>query len=95
MFYLISMDYTSQLLDSLLSEIDPLEQSKVDVKMGVAAKISTAMDAKGWRKQDLQKAMGASPKEVRRWLSGTENFTLDLLVQSEAVLEIKLLTKSL
>lgn len=89
------MNYTSQLLESLLSEIDPLEQSKVDVKMGVAARIATAMDAKGWSKQDLQKAMGASPRQVRRWLSGTENFTLNLLVQLEAVLEIKLLTKSL
>lgn len=88
------MSYTSHLLDSLLSEIDPLEQSKVDVKMDIAARIATAMDAKGWSKQDLQKAMGVSPKQVRMWLSGTENFTLDLLVQLEAVLEIKLLTKS-
>lgn len=89
------MSYTSNLLDSLLSEIDPLEQSKVDVKMGVAARIATAMDSKGLSKQDLQKAMGANPRQVRRWLSGTENFTLDFLVQLEAVLEIKLFTKSL
>lgn len=89
------MNNTSQLLDSLLSEIDPLEQSKVDIKMDVAARISTAMDAKGLSKQDLQKIIGASPRQVRRWLSGTENFTLDLLVQLESVLGIKLLTKSL
>jgi len=89
------MNYTSQLLDSLLSEIDPLEQSKVDVKMGVASRIATAMDSKGWSKRDLQKVMGASPSQITRWLSGTENFTLDLLVQLETVLEIKILTKSL
>jgi ribosome-binding protein aMBF1 (putative translation factor) len=89
------MNYTSQLLDSLLSEIDPLEQSKVEVKMEVAARIATAMESKGWSKRDLQKVMGASPSQVTRWLSGTENFTLDLLVQLEAVLEIKILTKSL
>ncbi|WP_026967433.1 helix-turn-helix domain-containing protein [Algoriphagus terrigena] len=89
------MNYTSHLLESLLSEIDPLEQSKVDVKMGVAAKIASARDSKGWSKRDLQKVMGANPSQVTRWLSGTENFTLDLLVQLEAVLEIKILTKSL
>ncbi|GAB3221252.1 helix-turn-helix transcriptional regulator [Algoriphagus aestuariicola] len=88
------MSYTSHLLDSLLSEIDPLEQSKVDVKMEVAARIAAVMDSKGWSKRDLQKVMGASPAKVRRWLSGTENFTLDLLVHLEAVLGIKLLTKS-
>jgi ribosome-binding protein aMBF1 (putative translation factor) len=85
------MNYSNQLLDSLLSEIDPLEQSKVDVKMGVAARIATAMNEKGLSKQDLQKVTGASPRQVRRWLSGTENFTLDLLVQLEAVFGIKLL----
>jgi ribosome-binding protein aMBF1 (putative translation factor) len=89
------MNYSSQLLDSLLSEIDPLEKSKVDVKMGVAARIATAMEEKGCSKRDLQKAMRASRSQVTRWLSGTENFTLDLLVQLEALLEIKLLTKSL
>lgn len=89
------MSYTSHLIDSLLSEIDSLEQSKVNVKMGIAAKIATSMESKGWGKRDLQKATGAKASQVRRWLSGTENFTVDLLVKLEAVLGIKLLTKSL
>lgn len=87
------MCYTSHLLDTLLSEIDPLEQSKVDVKMGVAARIATAMDAKGLSKQDLQKAMGASPRQVRRWLSGTHNFSIDTLVELEFALNLTLLIK--
>ncbi|MEB2774991.1 helix-turn-helix domain-containing protein [Algoriphagus sp. D3-2-R+10] len=85
----------NQLLKSLLSEIDPLEQSKVDTKMDVAARIATAMDSKGWNNQDLQKVMGASPLQIRKWLSGTYNFTLDSLVQLEEVLDVKLLNKSL
>lgn len=87
------MSYTSHLLDSLISEIDPLEQSKVDVKMGVSASIATAMDSKGLSKQDLQKAMGASPAKVRRWLSGTHNFSIDTLVELEFALNLTLLIK--
>lgn len=81
------------MLDSLISEIDPLEQSKVDVKMGVSASIATAMDSKGLSKQDLQKAMGASPAKVRRWLSGTHNFSIDTLVELEFALNLTLLIK--
>ncbi|RAI86804.1 helix-turn-helix domain-containing protein [Algoriphagus yeomjeoni] len=85
----------NQLLKSLLSEIDPLEQSKVDTKMDVAARIAIAMESKDWHNQDLQKAMRTSLLQIRKWLSGTYNFTLDSLVQLEEVLDIKLLNKSL
>ena len=87
------MNNTSQLLDSLLLEIDPLEQSKVDVKMDIAARIATAMDVKGLSKQDLQKAMGASPRQVKRWLSGTQNFSIDTLIELEFALNLTLLIK--
>jgi len=47
------------MLKSLQSEIDPLQQSKVDTKMEVAASIASAMDSKGWNNLDLQKVIGA------------------------------------
>lgn len=59
--------------------------------MEVAAKIATDMNSKGWNKEDLQKAMGTSPSHIRKWLSGTHNFTLDSIVELEKVLDIKLL----
>lgn len=85
----------NQLLISLLAEIDPLDQSKIDAKMEVAAKIATAMNSKGLTNQELQKVMNLSPLQTREWLSGTHNFTLENLVLLEKALEIQFLNKSL
>jgi len=84
--------YNDEALNSLLSEITPEEQAKTDAKMLLAVKIADAMQAKGWNKTRLMKEMGKSnPSEITRWLSGTQNFTVDTLVDLERVLEIKLL----
>lgn len=84
----------STLLSSLLSEIDPLEQSKTDAKMEIAAKIAQAMEAKKWKKKDLLKAVRKdNPSIITKWLSGTHNFTTETLVELEHALNIKLLNK--
>lgn len=64
---------------------------QVKYKMLLAAAIEDAMKAKGWRKQDLMKAMQIkSPSILSRWFSGTHNFTVDTLVAIQNVLEINL-----
>jgi len=84
--------YKDEALNSLLSEITPSEQAKTDAKMLLAVKIADAMQAKGWNKTRLMKKMRKSnPSEITRWLSGTQNFTVETLVDLERVLEIKLL----
>jgi ribosome-binding protein aMBF1 (putative translation factor) len=84
--------YNDEALNSLLSEITPAEQAKTDAKMLIALKIADAMQAKGWNKTRLMKEMGkTNPSEITRWLSGTQNFTVETLVDLEQVLEIKLL----
>jgi len=84
--------YNDEAIDRLLSEITPEEQAKTDAKMLLAMKIADAMQAKGWNKTRLMKEMGkTNPSEITRWLSGTQNFTVDTLVDLERVLEIKLL----
>ncbi len=82
----------TNLIDDLLKEISPLEQSKTDAKMIIAAKIDEAMKAKGWKKKDLLEAVGkGNPSIVTKWLSGTHNFTVDTLVEIENALGIQLL----
>lgn len=79
-------------LSKLLDEITPEEQEKTDIKMMLAAKIADAMQAKGWNKTLLLKAMGkTNPSEITRWLSGTHNFTTDTLIDLQRVLGINLL----
>ena len=75
-----------------MREISPLEQTKTDTKMIIAAKIDEAMKAKGWKNKDLLEAVGKeNPSIVTKWLSGTHNFTVDTLVEIENALGIQLL----
>jgi len=84
--------FSSILIDDLLDSIDPVEQAKVDAKMLIAAKIADAMKAKGWRNNDLLKAVNKeNPSIITKWLSGTHNFTVDTLVELGNALDINLL----
>jgi transcriptional regulator with XRE-family HTH domain len=87
----IKENYSSNLIDDLLSKIKPEEQEQVDYKMKLAAKIYAGLRAKGWKSLDLAKALDLkSPSLVSKWLSGTHNFTVDTLVDIQRVLNIQL-----
>lgn len=80
------------LITELLDSISPQESQKIEKRMLLAAKIDDAMKAKGWRKKDLMLAMGKkNQSEITRWLSGTHNFTSDLLIDLETALNTNLL----
>lgn len=88
----INEDYSSGLVEGLLSNIKPEEQEKIDYKMKLAAKIYEGLKAKGWKNLDLAQALRLkSPSLVSKWLSGTHNFTVDTLTDIQRVLDIKLL----
>ncbi|SHN29938.1 Helix-turn-helix [Chitinophaga sp. CF418] len=85
-------DYTSDLVNNLLSHITPTEQDQIDHKMKMAAKIHAGLKAKGWKSLDLARELHLkSPSLVSKWLSGTHNFTMDTLVDIQRVLGIRLL----
>jgi ribosome-binding protein aMBF1 (putative translation factor) len=84
-------NYSSDILDELLSEITPEEQRRTDKRMLLAARIEDAMKAKGWKKGDLAIAMDKQPSIITRWLSGTNNFESDTLFELEDKLGIKLI----
>lgn len=78
--------YNSNILDDILSEINPVEQEKTDKRMMLAARIDKARKAKHWTKKQLAEALGKQPSEITKWLSGTHNFTSDTLFDLERVL---------
>jgi ribosome-binding protein aMBF1 (putative translation factor) len=84
-------EYSSPILESILSEIDPKEQIKCDKRMMLAIKIEEAMLAKGWKKGDLAREMNKQPSIITRWLSGTNNFESDTLFELEEKLGINLI----
>jgi transcriptional regulator with XRE-family HTH domain len=86
--------YSSVVLDELFDEITPQELKRTENRMLMAAKIADALEAKWGKgaKGRLAKKMGYnSPSIVSKWLSGTNNFTIDLLSDIEGVLGIRLL----
>lgn len=83
-------NYTSDILDGLLSEITPEEQRRTDKRMLLALKIEKAMKAKEWKKGDLASEMNKKPSVITKWLSGTHNFESNTLFELEEKLGITL-----
>jgi transcriptional regulator with XRE-family HTH domain len=79
-------EYTSKIIDEILSEISPEEFLLTEKKMLLAARIDDAIKARGWQKQDLAKALHKRPSEISKWLSGTHNFTTETLWEIEKIL---------
>ncbi|MBP9986619.1 MAG: helix-turn-helix transcriptional regulator [Bacteroidales bacterium] len=50
-------------------------------RMVIAQQLASAMERKGLSKSQLADAVGRSRSEVTRWLSGSHNFTSDLLAE--------------
>ena len=87
-----SENYHSETIEKLLAMIKPEAQAQSDNRIGLAVKISKALKAKGWKNQDLAKALNIKSNSlVSKWLSGTHNFTVDTLVLIQMVLGIQLL----
>jgi transcriptional regulator with XRE-family HTH domain len=79
-------EYTSKIIDEILSEISPDEFLMTEKKMLLAARIDDAIKARGWQKQDLAKALHKRPSEISKWLSGIHNFTTETLWEIEKIL---------
>jgi transcriptional regulator with XRE-family HTH domain len=78
---------SNNLIEQLLNYISPEESIRIENRMLLAAKIDDALKAKGWKKKDLMEALGKkNQSEVTKWLSGTHNFTSDLLTDLGRVL---------
>lgn len=82
----------NNLIEELLDLISPEESLRIENRMLIAVKIGEALKAKGWKKKDLMKALGkTNQSEVTKWLSGTHNFTVDLLTDLGRVLDVNFL----
>jgi len=81
----------NSIISRIINRIDPVTKAQTSTKMNIAAMIDDAMKEKGWSKKDLMEKMGKkNPSTVSRWLSGTNNFTVDTLVELSLLLDIKL-----
>ena len=82
------MKIESNLIQSLLSKADPMETRRTKNRMLIAARIQDAMLLKGITKKQLAEKLKKSPSIVTRYLSGTQNLTIDTLSDLEYILGV-------
>ena len=83
-------NYSSSKLQELLDEVTPLEMEQTKVKMQIAARIEDLMKARNWSKSQFATKVGKNPSEITKWLSGTQNFTIDVLTEIASTFEVEL-----
>lgn len=85
-------NYSSSIVEDILSETKKGTKRKIRNKMLIAAKIADAMRIRGWNNNRLMEEMGKNtPSVISKWLSGTHNFTVDTLSELEEILNIRLM----
>ncbi|MDL2230194.1 helix-turn-helix domain-containing protein [Alistipes sp. OttesenSCG-928-L06] len=82
---------SSAVLKKIEARRDPVEYEKTIHKLRLAARIADAMQMQGITKSELAKRMGKNPSEITKWLSGTNNFTTDILLDISKELKVQLI----
>ncbi|HJV78942.1 MAG TPA: helix-turn-helix transcriptional regulator [Paludibacter sp.] len=82
--------YNSPKLQELLDEVTPLEMEQTKTKMQLAARIGDFVRVRGWNKSQFAEKVGKNPSEITKWLSGTQNFTVDVLTEIASALGVEL-----
>lgn len=80
--------YSSPVISELLSEITPVEKIQTNTKMTLAARLDDLITARGWGKSEFAEKVNKNPSEITKWLSGTQNFTIDTLAEIAYVLNM-------
>jgi transcriptional regulator with XRE-family HTH domain len=70
---------------------DPEIDRFIDKNLAITEKVRLELDAKGWTRVQLAEALGKSPSEVSKWLSGMHNLTLKSIIKMETALGIDLI----
>jgi len=80
--------HTNPVINQLLDEITPVEKLQTNIKMTLAARLYDLITAKGWSKSEFAQKVNKNPSEITKWLSGTQNFTIDTLAEIGVVLNM-------
>ena len=81
---------SSKVIDDLLDEITPVEMQQTKMKMLIAARMDDRMKELGINKVGFAMKLNKNPSEITKWLSGTQNFTIEILVEICSGLEMEL-----
>lgn len=80
--------YKSDITTELLSAITPVEKKQIANKMSLALRLEDLITSRGWGKSEFAERVNKNPSEITKWLSGTHNFTIDILSEIALALSI-------
>src|ERR1700744_136021 len=80
--------YRSSVVSEVLNKITPVEKMQTSTKMALAARIDDLLSAREFGKSEFAEKLNKNPSEVTKWLSGTQNFTIDTLVEIAVALNV-------
>ena len=75
--------YSSSTIQAAMQKRDSGSTNRTRTSMLIAARIEDILQELNWRKKDLAEKLGKQPSEITRWLSGTHNFTINILADIE------------
>jgi transcriptional regulator with XRE-family HTH domain len=73
--------HSSAFVNQLLAETSDVEKAQINNRMTLATRLDDLIAAKRWSKSEFAAKVGKSPSEITKWLSGTQNFTIDTLTE--------------
>lgn len=80
----------SPILDEILNEISLLEMKRTKNRMQISSRIDDLIKSTGESKTNFAKKYKKKPTEISRWVSGTQNFTIDELTEISFLLGVEL-----
>lgn len=81
-------------IDEVLARITPLKMTQTIPRMGIAAFVADAIEAKGMSQREFTQKIGKKTADIPLMLSGNYNYTIEELTQIEYVLDTKLFFSS-
>ena len=72
--------------DRISARITPETRSHVSKTLDIVERIQAILEGKRMTQKDLASALGKSPSEISKWMSGLHNFELKTLVKIEEAL---------
>jgi len=72
--------------DRISARITPETRSHVSKTLDIVERIQAILEGKRMAQKDLASALGKSPSEISKWMSGLHNFELKTLVKIEEAL---------
>jgi transcriptional regulator with XRE-family HTH domain len=82
--------HSSTIVNQFLDDTSPAEKLQTSSKMALAVRLDDLIKTKGWGKSEFAEIVGKSPSEITKWLSGTQNFTIDTLAEIAVALKVPL-----